>query len=81
MLTYLFLRGGIVASGLLRALFLWVEGLVINDWYGLFFGSFQFASETGMLYGVRVGSAAVALLGTAFLLRRGAPRVGEGEAG
>lgn len=78
LLTLVFLRGGLLASGLLRALFLWVEGLVINDGYGLFFGSFQFASESPMLYAVRVASAVVALISVVPLLPRAAP--GEGNA-
>lgn len=80
-LTYLFLRGGIVASGVLRALFLWVEGLVINDWYGLFFGSFQFASETSMLYVAHEVSALLALAAMALLLRPGPGKRVAGGAG
>lgn len=52
--------GGLLVAGLYRGLFWFVEAFVVNDWYSLYFPSYNYVTGDPLFYAAR---AAAALLG------------------
>jgi hypothetical protein len=73
--------GGVILAGLFRGLLLYIDALVVNDWFSLYFPAANFTTSDPVLYLVRGGCAlaALALIGVGARralrpARGGAPR-------
>lgn len=69
-LVRLFARGGLLAAGLYRALFSFTEAFVINDWYSVYFPSYDYVAGAPAFYVARAATATLAA-GVAFFFTRG----------
>jgi hypothetical protein len=63
--------GGLLVAGLYRGVLWFVEAFVINDWYSLYFPSYNYVAGDPLFYAARAASA---LLGLAVIVAVARPR-------